>query len=316
MKAGDMGLRDELSPIYHKRLQDDQFRLLYLPSVDDENHPIHASLETYQTDDCPEYETNCWSMLHYLRPRVSVRIIWVDAICINQMDHQERESQVAIMGNIYQQCLRAIVYLGQDVVRPRSGDTRKYPERRDLNMASASAMDLYQVFKMRYFQRVWVVQELILAPMAVIPVHGVELTAGRRTAAREGAWHESSAPWMSNICAGNSSDTSLGRILELTQNSQATDPREKVFGLLGFLSRSTGLGPNYLLSSLHVYVGAIAYMLLNEGHSHLLMEAPGYQPPHCPFMAPRWKFVQSWRASPKAHKHPLKVQLIVSPCIT
>ncbi|KAI8716223.1 HET domain-containing protein [Fusarium sp. LHS14.1] len=235
-KAGDMGRQDELSPIYHKSLQEDQFRLLYLPSVDDENRPIHASLEAYQVDDCPEYETvsycwggengdatlcrpvflgdywdillqtqNCWSMLQYLRPQAGIRIIWVDAICINQMDHQERESQVAIMGSIYQQCLRAVVYLGQDVVRPRSGNTRTYPERRDLDTESASAVDLPQLFKMRYFQRVWVIQELILPRMVVIPVHGVELTARRHLVPREEvAWHESDAPWMRHLCAGKS----------------------------------------------------------------------------------------------------------------
>ncbi|EEU34792.1 uncharacterized protein NECHADRAFT_82416 [Fusarium vanettenii 77-13-4] len=310
-KAGDMGRRDELSPIYHKRLQEGHFRLLYLPSVDDKNSPIHASFEAYQTDDCPEYETvsycwggenddatlckpvflgdywdillqtqNCWSMLQYLRPRVGVRTIWVDAICINQVDHQERESQVAVMGSIYQRCLRAVVYLGQDVVHPKSTDNRAYPGRRDLDTESASAVDLPQLLKMRYFQRVWVIQELILAPMVIIPVHGVELTARRHPALREEVtWHESDAPWMRHLCAVQS-DTSLRKTLEQTRNSQSADPRDKVFGLLGFLPQvptGKGLRPNYLLSSRHIYIGTVAYLLLNEGHSHILTQAAGHK---------------------------------------
>lgn len=184
------------------------------------------------------------------------------------------------MGSIYQRCLRAVVYLGQDMVQPKSTDKRTYPARRDLDTESASAVDLPQLLKMRYFQRVWVIQELILAPMVVIPVHGVELTARRDSAPREDvAWYESDAPWMRHLCAGQS-DTSLRKILEQTWNSQSTDPRDKVFGLLGFLPGAPTrkeLGPNYLLSSRHIYVGTVAYLLLNEGHSHLLTHAAGHQ---------------------------------------
>jgi hypothetical protein len=105
------------------------------------------------------------------------------------------------MGSIYQRCLRVMVYLGQDVVRPKSTDNRAYPARRDLDTESVSAIGLHQLLKMRYFQRVWVIQELILAPMVVIPVHDVELTARRPTASREGVtWHESDAPWMRYLC--------------------------------------------------------------------------------------------------------------------
>ncbi|RMJ17689.1 hypothetical protein CDV36_002708 [Fusarium kuroshium] len=310
--------QDVPSPIYSRRLKDDEFRLLCLWAANDDTQPIHASLEAYRTDDCPEYEavsycwggengdatlckpvflgdywdvllqtSNCWSMLRYLRPRVGGRVIWVDAICIQQKDHQERESQVTMMGNIYERCLRAIVYLGEDVVRPQSHDNRAYPARRDLDRVSAAAVDLHQMLKMRYFQRVWVIQELIQAPMVVIPVRGVELIVGRRMAnPKEVAWHESDAPWMRHICTGQS-DPALTMMLEQTSNSQSTDPRDKVFGLLGFLPESKKLRPNYLLSSLHIYIGTIADMLLNEGHSLLLTEAAGHQaPPTVPSWLP------------------------------
>jgi hypothetical protein len=89
------------------------------------------TLHTYTQDDCPEYETvsytwggeegdsslckpiflgpywdvlfqtrNCWDMLKLLRPREGFRMVWVDAICINQRDKEEREDQVAKMGRI------------------------------------------------------------------------------------------------------------------------------------------------------------------------------------------------------------------------
>jgi hypothetical protein len=37
------------------------------------------------------------------------RLIWIDAICINQTDMVERAQQVAFMGDIYRLCLLTII---------------------------------------------------------------------------------------------------------------------------------------------------------------------------------------------------------------
>ncbi|KAM7188397.1 Heterokaryon incompatibility protein (HET) domain containing protein [Rhypophila sp. PSN 637] len=39
-------------------------------------------------------------------------VIWVDAVCINQSDNDERASQVALMGRIYKSCSQVCVWLG------------------------------------------------------------------------------------------------------------------------------------------------------------------------------------------------------------
>lgn len=39
--------------------------------------------------------------------------LWIDAVCTNQDDHQERSGQVAIMGEMFGNALRTIVYLGE-----------------------------------------------------------------------------------------------------------------------------------------------------------------------------------------------------------
>jgi len=53
-------------------------------------------------------------------------MIWVDAICINQHDATEREDQVAKMFQIYDDALRVIIFLGDDIVRPIPAGT-SYP---------------------------------------------------------------------------------------------------------------------------------------------------------------------------------------------
>lgn len=42
------------------------------------------------------------------------RVIWADAICINQDDLGERESQVSMMGTIYRRASRVITYIGPE----------------------------------------------------------------------------------------------------------------------------------------------------------------------------------------------------------
>jgi hypothetical protein len=40
--------------------------------------------------------------------------IWIDAICINQLDLTEKNHQVAMMGNVYSRAAEVLVWLGDD----------------------------------------------------------------------------------------------------------------------------------------------------------------------------------------------------------
>ncbi|KAH4069868.1 hypothetical protein HBH70_076250 [Parastagonospora nodorum] len=56
--------------------------------------------------------TNLESALRHLRKRASERILWVDAICINQSDWEERLSQVEGMAAVYQNAVEVRIWLG------------------------------------------------------------------------------------------------------------------------------------------------------------------------------------------------------------
>ncbi|ETN41540.1 uncharacterized protein HMPREF1541_03476 [Cyphellophora europaea CBS 101466] len=58
---------------------------------------------------------NLADALHRLRQTGQVRILWVDALCINQTDVHERSSQVRIMRDIYSSAVQVIVWLGPDM---------------------------------------------------------------------------------------------------------------------------------------------------------------------------------------------------------
>jgi hypothetical protein len=46
-------------------------------------------------------------------PRDGMGPLWIDAICINQDDHKERNSQVRMMGRIFTECLSLVIWLGE-----------------------------------------------------------------------------------------------------------------------------------------------------------------------------------------------------------
>jgi hypothetical protein len=57
---------------------------------------------------------NLWLALLELRLGDRERIMWIDAICINQEDSSERNHQVGQMSLIYSQALMVIVWLGPE----------------------------------------------------------------------------------------------------------------------------------------------------------------------------------------------------------
>lgn len=56
---------------------------------------------------------NLWWALFYLRHASAARVLWVDAICIDQNQILERNAQVKQMGRVYSQAESVLVWLGR-----------------------------------------------------------------------------------------------------------------------------------------------------------------------------------------------------------
>ena len=126
---------------------------------------------------------NLYSALRRCRPTDASLTLWVDAICINQLDKSERESQVPMMRRIYQQAERVVVDLGEAVGSAELIPTlllntvtllKKYgldwtvPQIRfkEFGLPPAEAQDwkaLALLLCRPWFRRVWVIQEFALA---------------------------------------------------------------------------------------------------------------------------------------------------------
>jgi hypothetical protein len=164
------------------------------------------SMRCHDTEETPTMPTRCrdgdvpirLNLLHALKTiRYSKipRLIWVDAICINQSDLQERGRQVRHMRQIYKYAKRVIVWLGL----PDEGKLTAFCNVRDLceyrrrlqetvpgdcgqnysNLAGNTIVEegtyahlqenpvilasLVELFENEYFRRVWCVQEVVAA---------------------------------------------------------------------------------------------------------------------------------------------------------
>lgn len=56
---------------------------------------------------------NLHAALRHLRLQDQSRRLWVDAVCINQVDVQERQAQVSIMGGIYRSASSVVAWIGE-----------------------------------------------------------------------------------------------------------------------------------------------------------------------------------------------------------
>ena len=109
------------------RLYDEIVCNRYIVSLD--QNPTYEALsyvwgdpsitQSIQVDGKPfDITLNLVAALRRLRYPNNNRRLWVDAICINQGDLDERSSQVAIMRRIYEQAERAILWVGDDFDNP------------------------------------------------------------------------------------------------------------------------------------------------------------------------------------------------------
>lgn len=108
--------------------------------------------------------------LRHLRREDRVRCLWVDAICINQVDLVERGHQVKLMGQIYSNATQVLVWLGPDQTDSAS-DSFGFVFRasqRSIPMDSVSTREaLWELAQSEWFSRLWVVQELLLSRSAI-----------------------------------------------------------------------------------------------------------------------------------------------------
>lgn len=209
--------------------------------------------------------------------------MWVDAICINQHDIEERSSQVLLMKDIYTSAERVLIYLGYE--EPHDAEFVAFIRNSEVPNTEDEIHSLLNhmiSFCQRpWFGRLWVAQELALSqkdprvhvgtltlPWSQLYDYIVGLDS-RLPASLNGH------PRLTTFMESRVRVRRLGRVRAVpttSLNLQAfrsapalsSDPRDKVFGLLGICTFSPGqmvVTPDYTKSTTRVFTEATFSML-------------------------------------------------------
>ncbi|KAL8323664.1 hypothetical protein RB593_005209 [Gaeumannomyces tritici] len=250
-------------------------------------------------------------------------VIWVDAVCINQSDIGERNSQVTFMRDVYRGAECVLAWLGaaappeeeQDEelafahmrILARAEEASDAPRPRHISdlfelggPPSPSAPPLVRFLNRAYWSRTWIIQELAVARECLV----ASRASGRRGASdlnfyfrlflkmppdmmmdysrggkppHSGFLETIDAVWASKqpesykhqeICR-------LRSLLHSTHGRMTTDPRDRIYALLGLCDASTraDIEPDYggSMTMTKLYRDLVAHCVRAEGSLAILL---------------------------------------------
>lgn len=104
--------------------------------------------------------------LRDLRDRERVLRLWADALCINQLDNDEKGEQISVMGRIYAGALHTVIYLGSPDPETEKVLNAINPRQSDSTLQSLTVQQVQAasyILSRKWFRRVWVFQELVFS---------------------------------------------------------------------------------------------------------------------------------------------------------
>ncbi|PVH70582.1 HET-domain-containing protein [Cadophora sp. DSE1049] len=264
--------------------------------------------------------------LRSLRYEDKSRVLWVDALCIDQGNNNERRYQVGLMRQIYSNCKSGIVWLGPDEggILGRAMTLLTKIEGCDIESlgyqgnpwsfggqnSGSKPEVLYELSQEDWdalknilvenpiWKRVWIMQEISLAPKVFLTSEKrsldwsiVEslLRMGRH---HTDAYHLSFSHGTPNsitssfstaqiiksqreLCLkkDNKTSSSLLDVLARFRYTLATDPRDKIFGLLGLTSDGLGIITDYSLDVKAVFTDVAARLINHDQNLDLICQS-------------------------------------------
>ena len=232
---------------------------------------------------------NLAGSLRHLRFKDTKRVLWIDAICINQADVVERNAQVSRMGDIFKMAERVIVwvgpstedsqlamqtldYLGRQVVSTADRRRAPAPDAMEKTWFESSVQlpfddstwkAISNLLQRSWFERLWVVQEAHLARRGLFLCGVDQLDWITFRYAFLALWYNKAASWslppvtrlIGNLVELLLDKHPISDIFYQVYSRSCTDSRDRVFGLHGLFPRSFQklVRPNYSLSADEIY---------------------------------------------------------------
>ncbi|KAH7089428.1 heterokaryon incompatibility protein-domain-containing protein, partial [Paraphoma chrysanthemicola] len=185
---------------------------------------------------------NLWDFLRVATSKYCKQKLWIDALCIDQTNIDERSHQVQMMVTIYKEASEVWVWLGDDpsAARLLAGNfsiegqqTQKDNDR------------MAYVSQNSYWTRAWITQEVALARRIRL------LAEDQRVKETELPSMAISPLYLTRQL--RSSREYLTTLLHRFANKKSTIPQDAVFSLLGLCEDGAEIDTNYSLSSQEVF---------------------------------------------------------------
>ena len=139
--------------------------LSYVWGSEEDKQPIFIRLDDKVDGSTENYRrllvtANLRAALSHLRDRFLERVIWIDAVCINQKDDDEKGRQVQSMAKIYACANRVIVWLGEaasDSDKALIAIRKVAKARRESPIIDKPTLQaIFALLERQWFQRIWV----------------------------------------------------------------------------------------------------------------------------------------------------------------
>jgi hypothetical protein len=237
--------------------------------------------------------------------------LWVDAVCINQEDVEERNAQVSMMRTIYSCATSVVVWLGPTY--ENSDEAFEYIdhalESKTWITNGARPVDrgwlgLVMLHNRSYWTRLWIIQEFVLAKRIILRCGGKQVDWDAFLLARDtilGHFESHFGPqkrlrqssaFVLNRLRDTESERTLEDLLAISYASRCQRRQDKIFGLLGLLpppnvepvyilkpTRFTGQEPGLnmdYVETLHTYYEATERVRTQGTTSHSLPPVVDY----------------------------------------
>ncbi|OGM40313.1 hypothetical protein ABOM_011087 [Aspergillus bombycis] len=217
-----------------------------------------------------EVTSNLHAALSRLRYERFPRLLWVDAICIDQKSNTEKEEQIQLMAKIYGQAKNVIVWLGEE-----ENDSTLTLARLQVAAEGESLLvefndaALIELLERPWFRRVWVLQEVgvarsVLVKCGPMEMNGYAFSSGLRgiedfhnrcprlqsliNSVRPVTYLLGRAIFRPGYGVMHERRRPLGELLDMYHSHKATIRHDKVFALLGMCCDNlevVGLLPHY-----------------------------------------------------------------------
>ncbi|KAI4221592.1 MAG: hypothetical protein L6R36_006800 [Xanthoria steineri] len=239
---------------------------------------------------------NLFEGLKHLRQTRRSTVLWIDQICVNQKNLEERGKQVLRMPDIYSLAQGVIVWLGpeeddsnvameviNDIGLNVTVDWELLQYRVDpcssldshgLNLSPQQWLSIMNLLSRSWFDRLWVVQEICLARKWVRMVCGFKITPfvtfGNAIGYLEGKYNRITDREMETLFGIRRlfalkawGGPRLEYVLHETRHRECKDKKDRVYAVLSLLPEREKLGilPDYTISAPDVFENVILQKL-------------------------------------------------------